>query len=119
MTDTRSKRIGQTVFFKHKYITMPALTSADAVVQAAKELVSALKGKLPPPLTQPSTAQLKTLETIFTPDMDDGRRGYQRQPGRASRAQTHSKTVHPKPPHPKHNTRRPGRANRGCGCTTA
>ncbi len=55
------------MYFKHKYITMPSLTLADAVVQAANELVDALKGKLPPPLTQPSTAQLKTLGDIFTP----------------------------------------------------
>ena len=59
----------ETMYFKHKYITMPSLTSADAVVQAAKELVDALRGKLPPPLTQPSAAQLQTLETIFTPTL--------------------------------------------------
>ena len=57
----------ETMYFKHKYITMPSLTLADAVVQAAKELVDALRGKLPPPLAQPSSAQLKTLSDIFTP----------------------------------------------------
>ena len=60
----------ETMYFKHKYITMPSVTSADAVVQAAKELVDALKCKLPAPLTQPSTAQLKTLCDIFTPNVN-------------------------------------------------
>ena len=61
----------ETMFFKHKYITMPALTSADAIVQAAKELIDALKNKMPPPLTQPSTAQIKTISDIFTPNMNE------------------------------------------------
>ena len=61
----------ETMYFKHKYITMPSLTSADAVVQAAKELVDALKSKLPPPLTQPSSAQLRVLSDIFNPQNAD------------------------------------------------
>ena len=60
----------ETMHFKHKYITMPSVTSADAVVQAAKELVDALKNKLPPPLAQPSDAQLKSLSDIFTPNIE-------------------------------------------------
>jgi hypothetical protein len=61
----------ETMYFKHKYITMPSVTSADAVVQAAKELIDALKCKLPAPLTQPSTAQIKSLSDIFTPNMEE------------------------------------------------
>ena len=49
---------------------MPLFTSADAVVQAAKELVDALKGKVSPPLVQPSSKQLKALSNIFTPAVD-------------------------------------------------
>ena len=61
----------ETMAFKHKYITMPSVTLADAVVQAVKELVDALKNKLPPPLTQPSTAQIKSLSDIFSPDFEE------------------------------------------------
>ena len=49
---------------------MPVLTSADAVIQAAKELVDALRGKMPAPLSQPSDAQIKSLSKIFTPDVE-------------------------------------------------
>ena len=50
---------------------MPSLTSADAIVQAAKELVDALKGNLPPPSTRPSSAQITALEEIFTPNVEN------------------------------------------------
>ena len=33
--DTRTIRIGQTIFFKHKYLTQPNMMDADALVQAA------------------------------------------------------------------------------------
>ena len=36
--DTKSVRVGNTVFFKHKYLTMPTLTNADALVNAANDL---------------------------------------------------------------------------------
>ena len=57
------------MYFKHKYITMPSVTSANAVVQDAKELIDALKHKMPAPLSQPSTAQIKSLSDIFTPNI--------------------------------------------------
>ena len=41
---TRSKRITDTVFFKHKYITQPTVTPADAIVKAYQDLTLALKG---------------------------------------------------------------------------
>jgi hypothetical protein len=41
---TRSKRISDTVFFKHKYITQPTLTPVNTVVKAIDDLTSALKG---------------------------------------------------------------------------
>jgi hypothetical protein len=40
----RRKRISDTVFFKHKYITQPTLTPVDTVVKAINNLTSALKG---------------------------------------------------------------------------
>jgi hypothetical protein len=36
-----------TVFFKHKYLTMPSLTPADALIQAADNLTTALAGVIP------------------------------------------------------------------------
>ena len=45
--DTRSVRVGNTVFFKHKYLTIPTLTNADALVNAANDLKLALEGGIP------------------------------------------------------------------------
>ncbi|KAL7475074.1 hypothetical protein ACHAW6_001009, partial [Cyclotella cf. meneghiniana] len=39
---TRSKRITDTVFFKHKYITQPTVTPADAIVKAYHDSISAI-----------------------------------------------------------------------------
>ncbi len=47
--DTRHTRTCNTVFFKHKHLTMPTLTSADALIQAADNLTSAIAGVVPPP----------------------------------------------------------------------
>ena len=38
---TRSTRIGNTVFFKHKYLTMPTITNADALLTAAQDMTTA------------------------------------------------------------------------------
>ena len=43
--DTKNVRVGNTVFFKHKYLTMPTLTNADALVNAANDLKAALNGR--------------------------------------------------------------------------
>ena len=42
---TQSKRISETGFFKHKYLTNPTVTHADRVVQATKELHRVLERK--------------------------------------------------------------------------
>ena len=42
---TRSERISDTVFFKHKYITQPTVTPADTIVKALDKLMHALKGR--------------------------------------------------------------------------
>ena len=42
---TRSKRITDTVWFKHKYITQPKVTPADQIVKAINDLACALKDK--------------------------------------------------------------------------
>ena len=41
---TKSKRITDTVFFKHKYITQPTVMHADAIVNAYHNLMKAIQG---------------------------------------------------------------------------
>ena len=41
---TRAKRISDTVYFKHKHITQPTLTTEDLVVKAIQDLSNAIKG---------------------------------------------------------------------------
>ena len=43
--NTKSTRIGQTVFFRHKYITQPIVTQTDAILRATDDLINVLKGK--------------------------------------------------------------------------
>jgi hypothetical protein len=42
---TRSERISDTVWFKHKYITQPNVTPVDQIVKAINDLTCALKGR--------------------------------------------------------------------------
>jgi hypothetical protein len=41
---TREKRISDTVFFKHKQITQPTLTTEDLIIKAIQDLTNAIKG---------------------------------------------------------------------------
>jgi hypothetical protein len=41
---TRAKQLADTVFFKHKYITQPTITPADAIVNAYNKLQQAIQG---------------------------------------------------------------------------
>ena len=43
---TNSVQIGNTVFFKHKYLTMPTVTAADALLVAAENPTTALDGEI-------------------------------------------------------------------------
>ena len=65
---TRSERIGNTVFFKHKYLTMPTITNADALLIAANDMQNALKGGVPQSLQ--TTAAVKQLMKIFKANAD-------------------------------------------------
>ncbi len=49
ISDTHHTRICSTVFFKHKYLTMPTLTPSDALILAANNLTNAVAGIIPPP----------------------------------------------------------------------
>ena len=51
--------------FKHKYITNPSVTTGDAIVNAAKQLTSALCGSIPPPLFKSGINHLRSLTGIF------------------------------------------------------
>ena len=44
--DTKSVQNGETVFFKHKYLTHPTVTTEDALIKAADDLSNAVKGFL-------------------------------------------------------------------------
>ena len=46
MKNTISVQIADTVFFKHKYITMPTISKADAFVTAASHLAQVLQGEI-------------------------------------------------------------------------
>ena len=47
ITETNSKHIGDTIFYKHKYLTMPTKIKADAIEEAAKDLKKAIEGGIP------------------------------------------------------------------------
>ena len=49
MKDTRSVRIGNTVFFKNKYLTMPTITQGDALLKAAQDMNTAILGGIAQP----------------------------------------------------------------------
>jgi hypothetical protein len=61
------------VFFKHKYLTMPSLTTVDALIQAADNLTTALAGVIPPPsMTNEAIAQLINIfKTQAEKEKDD------------------------------------------------
>ncbi len=56
----RSKRISDTVFFKHWYITQPTLTQVDIIVKAIDDLTHALKGRK----NAKGDAQIEALEKV-------------------------------------------------------
>jgi hypothetical protein len=47
ISSSKRKRISGTVFFRHKYLTMPTITPADALIKAADNLVNIISGQLP------------------------------------------------------------------------
>jgi hypothetical protein len=57
---TRSKRLADTVFFKHHYITQPTVTPADAIINAYNKLRLAIQGIQ----HSKDDAQLEALERI-------------------------------------------------------
>jgi len=47
--DTKQTQTCLTIFFKHKYLTMPTITQADALIRAADSLTDAIAGLVPTP----------------------------------------------------------------------
>ena len=47
IAETRSMRIGETAFFKDKYLTQPAVTMSDTILRVGDDLCQALKGVIP------------------------------------------------------------------------
>ena len=43
VNETKSTRIGQTVFFMHKYLTQPHMADKDALIQVGDQLTSILQ----------------------------------------------------------------------------
>jgi hypothetical protein len=62
ISDTRHTRVCNTVFFKHKYLTIPTITAPDALIRAADDLTNAIAGVVPPPnMTQEAVEQLMVI----------------------------------------------------------
>ncbi len=62
ISDTRHTRVCDTVFFKHKYLTMPTITLADALIKAADKLVDAISGVIPKnSITEDAVLQLMSI----------------------------------------------------------
>ena len=57
---TRAKRLTDTVFFKHKSITQPTITKADAIVNAYRKLAEAINGIQ----QSPDDAHIEALQRI-------------------------------------------------------
>ena len=66
MINTRTVRISNTVFHKHKYISNPTVTLYDAVIAAAQNLAAALKSKMPYYLQESPFSELSRLSKIFS-----------------------------------------------------
>jgi hypothetical protein len=62
INNTRHTRVCSTVFFKCKYLTMPTITPADALIRAADSLTNAIAGIVPPPnMTMDANNQLLNI----------------------------------------------------------
>ena len=83
---TRAKRITDTVFFKHKYITQPTVTPADAIVRAYHNLIAAINGIK----NTKSDAHLEALEKIHTDLAPGNQRQIEAVGSRRPRVERHS-----------------------------
>ena len=75
MINTRSNQVSATIFHKHKYLSNLTATPAGAIIAAAGNLITAIKGHLPHRLQESHFSELTRLSTIFsdaatTPQID-------------------------------------------------
>jgi hypothetical protein len=61
---TRAKQISDTVFFKHKYITQPTMTTDDLMIKAIHDLTIAIKGNKDPKNGAQSEAITKLVNAL-------------------------------------------------------
>ena len=66
MINTCATQVSETVFHKHKYLSNPTATPADAIISAAGNLITANKGNLPHRLQESHFSELTQLNTIFS-----------------------------------------------------
>jgi len=71
ITDKRSTHMCSSVFFKHKYLTMPTITPAEALIKAADNLTAAIAGKIPSSST--TTDAIAQLLQIFHRQADNSK----------------------------------------------
>ena len=87
--DTKSTRVGQTVFFRHKYITQPTVTASDALLRASEDICDALLKASP---KNPKTrSAIDLLVDIFKGKSNDEETTTDRQ--RQRRRDAHSQRV--------------------------
>ena len=70
MKASRATRISATIFHKHKYISNPTVTPADAVITDMENLTATLKNKIPHHLQLSPLNELTRLSTILSDTTD-------------------------------------------------
>jgi hypothetical protein len=62
ISDTKGTHVCSSIFFKHKYLTMPTLTPSDALIKAADIVSEAITGAIPvSSITNDAITQLLTI----------------------------------------------------------
>ena len=64
-TKSRGVRVSGKMFFKHKYLTNPSVTTGDVVCQAAYNLTKTLKKNIPEYFENTELDELKRLDSFF------------------------------------------------------
>jgi hypothetical protein len=65
VSTTKSMCTCETVFFRHKYLTMPTITPADALIKASENLIDTIAGLIPKPtVTADAIEQLMEIYKI-------------------------------------------------------
>jgi hypothetical protein len=105
ITDTCHTQVCNTVFFKHKYLTMPMVTPANALIRAADDLTNTIAGVLPPPnMTRDVVDQLMLIfkQQAKKAKDDATTQRVLKEHAQAERVQMRTCQAQPGPPHPRH-----------------